>query len=931
MKTDHWSKKTIDFILPHFEQAMLSVQIATGFFTIQGYDLVRQALSGKVVKILVGFDERSRERLRQKLIEDIMLYLSRWDVGNRREAVIHLVRKIQGGQFFLTEKKEGVNQLFEARTRSRDHAKVFIIDRKKVVVGSINLTLGGLLYNSEGGTIIEKPERTKFYVERFEEYWNDQNTFDLTEALLKALLAWLELANPFDIYLKTILALVQEEEVDLPRESYKMPVDYQNVVIARVLRQLRTYRGAMLVASTGLGKTVMGTHTALLLNRESRVLNYLVFAPTQVHPDWKRSFKSAGLNCEIFTRELLDRKLTRTGKKSRELMEALDQIDGRYLIIIDESQYFRNKLRAIDGRRRASFQQLMSVIAEKEPLVLLLTATPFSKEIGDLNNQLLLLPHTAEKKYMKPNGQFVFPGMMDDEIAPEAWKVPEIPESYFEKFLELPVSTVISTSQVAKDFAVSTPQGEYLEFGEQKRWIPRIGIAKVKVPVLLEEEMKEALKKQAFRHKRKRFKVRDTWNVSTKTIEKEAEVAWLSSPAALKEVVSKTLNDGYQVEFSVPTKKREEVLGPLSERLETLEIEKDPKFIQLVFFLKKFMEEKRKVILFTERLSTAVYLEKALYQKLPFLKVANTVKETKKGPILKNFDKEVLKLIKGFAPIANRDNISSREKISNYDLFISTDAYSTGVNLQDASVVINYDLAWTPDVIIQRAGRILRFWENPRRVDFIVFVGSFETNHLFFEQSLIVEKRLDRLTNRSQHAQKFSEIPIIPQKDTENFESLSALSSITIEYLGVADPSQIEEFSGVSPFLRHITTLQEHEAYAKAIPNDITSAMVYLGQRELMYLLLEYSNEQITILYDPKKEKIESPKEDYLLNLIKCNPSTPVAEVDPSQIEKLAQKAKKSWMEKKEITNEQAVSRVCALYLIPQKAKPSIEKILEKN
>jgi hypothetical protein len=110
--------------------------------------------------------------------------------------------------------------------------------------------------------------------------------------------------------------------------------------------------------------------------------------------------------------------------------------------------------------------------------------------------------------------------------------------------------------------------------------------------------------------------------------------------------------------------------------------------------------------------------------------VANCVADTPDGPALKDFDREVLTLIKGFAPVANADKISPREKLVPYDVFISTDAYSTGVNLQDASVVINYDLAWTPDVIIQRAGRILRFWHQPRRVDFIVFVGDFQDQNL---------------------------------------------------------------------------------------------------------------------------------------------------------------------------------------------------------
>lgn len=104
MRTDHWNKRALDFVKPHFEQVQRLVQIATGFFTIQGYDLVRAVLSGKYVQILVGFDEQSRERLRQKLIEDIMLHLSQWNAEDRRAAVLDLVERIKAGRFIITER-----------------------------------------------------------------------------------------------------------------------------------------------------------------------------------------------------------------------------------------------------------------------------------------------------------------------------------------------------------------------------------------------------------------------------------------------------------------------------------------------------------------------------------------------------------------------------------------------------------------------------------------------------------------------------------------------------------------------------------------------------------------------------------------------------------------------------------------------------------
>jgi len=928
MRTDHWNKRALDFIKPHFEQAQRLVQIATGFFTIQGYDLVRAVLSGKYVQILVGFDEQSRERLRQKLIEDIMLHLSHWSAEDRRAAVLDLVERIRAGRFIITERDER-DERIDARARSRDHAKVFILDECKVIVGSINLTAGGLLYNAEGCTLQEEPERVQFFVEAFQRYWDDEQTYDLTEALLQALLDWLRLRPPFEVYLKTIQILVLEDEVEAPRETYKMPVEYQQVVIARVLRQLKQYRGAMLVASTGLGKTVMATHVALRLAQERKTINYLVFAPTQVHPDWRRALKSAGLSCDIFTRELLDRAEGAKGKKTLELYDALDQLDDKYLIIIDESQYFRNQLRAVDGRKRHSFNRLMDKTGKKKPYVLLLTATPYSKQIGDLNSQLLLLPHTAEKKYITNKGQFVFPGMVDELISPEAWKIPEN-EQYFEHFLDLPVSTVMSTSQVAKDFATKTEAGEYLMFGAEKRWIPQIGITKVTVPLLLEVEMVDALQQRSFEHHRMRFKHRDTWRISTTTIQKEAEIAWTSSPAALRSVVQQTIDDSYNVQFKLSDERRREMLEPVLERLTGISAQDDAKLMQLIRFLRKFKQDGRKVILFTERLSTAVYLEEALRSEAPEIAVANTVAQTPDGPALKDFEPDVLQMIKGFAPVANADKIGQREKLIAYDLFISTDAYSTGVNLQDASVVINYDLAWTPDVIIQRAGRILRFWPSPRRVDFIVFLGDF-TDQARAKQSFIVENRLRNLVGRSSQAEKFSELPLLPGADHVDFSSLGSLSSIKIEYLGLADPGQIEEFSGVSPFLRHVAVLQENKQYAESIPDDISSAMTYSGIKPLIFLLLDVQGQPEIVLFDVTGNHLVSMKEDELLNLIQCARETPVAEIDVDKLERLAQRAKRHWMEQRQLEPEQEISRICALYLVPEGKETGLGRVLGKK
>ena len=51
-----------------------------------------------------------------------------------------------------------------------------------------------------------------------------------------------------------------------------------------------------------------------------------------------------------------------------------------------------------------------------------------------------------------------------------------------------------------------------------------------------------------------------------------------------------------------------------------------------------------------------------------------------------------------------QQNIQGQE----IDILICTDVLSEGQNLQDAGVLVNYDLHWNPVRMIQRAGRIDR-------------------------------------------------------------------------------------------------------------------------------------------------------------------------------------------------------------------------------
>src|SRR5207237_10777102 len=68
-----------------------------------------------------------------------------------------------------------------------------------------------------------------------------------------------------------------------------------------------------------------------------------------------------------------------------------------------------------------------------------------------------------------------------------------------------------------------------------------------------------------------------------------------------------------------------------------------------------------------------------------------------------------------FSPNSDR----CREKVSEAEelrVLIATDVLSEGQNLQDAAIVVNYDLPWAIIRLIQRAGRVDRIGQKSEQI-----------------------------------------------------------------------------------------------------------------------------------------------------------------------------------------------------------------------
>jgi superfamily II DNA or RNA helicase len=106
----------------------------------------------------------------------------------------------------------------------------------------------------------------------------------------------------------------------------------------------------------------------------------------------------------------------------------------------------------------------------------------------------------------------------------------------------------------------------------------------------------------------------------------------------------------------------------------------------------------QRVIVFTEYADTARYLEERL--KKEGLADVDRIDGTRGN--------DRYAMIKRFAPFYNKVSPDARKKLAPLRVLISTDVLSEGVNLQDGTLLVNYDIHWNPVRLMQRIGRVDR-------------------------------------------------------------------------------------------------------------------------------------------------------------------------------------------------------------------------------
>ena len=184
--------------------------------------------------------------------------------------------------------------------------------------------------------------------------------------------------------------------------------------------------------------------------------------------------------------------------------------------------------------------------------------------------------------------------------------------------------------------------------------------------------------------------------------EEEEELDEDIIPEEFKKKIEKLDGEEYNVaEIVMETGLDMDQLAQFLDELRDFDPAHDDKLQTLIQLLQTDpMLQAHKVLIFTEYVDTARYLERQLRAAGigPLDEVDSLSKRNRSD------------IIRAFSPYYNESSSAelAAEGVTETRVLISTDVLSEGLNLQDATCIINYDLHWNPVRLMQRIGRVDR-------------------------------------------------------------------------------------------------------------------------------------------------------------------------------------------------------------------------------
>jgi len=759
-------------------------RFAVGWFFLNGFKELRNEIDKlEKLEILAGSrtDKRTAELLllekkRQKIVRDILekkRYLTEEDRNkvleeeykgliNDLSYIEPTAENVDFLQWFWEKIDEGK---IEIRIYYKEplHAKLYLFEYKdrrhglgEAIIGSSNLSLSGLSLNTELNVRVLGNENYKKLNEWFEKRWKESELADfsvLTKEAIKKCWAFNDEVTPFRIYLRVLHEIFSYKEEEKIPEIEAELFRFQKDAVIDAYRKLNKFNGVFIADVPGLGKTYIGS--ALLAHLETEGKFAIVIVPPRLKEYWEEVLRSFGVvRAKVYSSGKLDDVLNDERVMTRSKV-----------VLVDESHHFRNP----DTKK---YRDLLTICRGKQ--VILLSATPQNLSIWDIYWQLKLFTpyetnhkfriHPIElKKYFEacetgvaniedligeifirrtrsdikeyyPDEKLVFPKRNGPYRVD--YSIDKVYEGRLYSKLQESINKLKYARYDLSKYAKIEKFDDPDEFQKLTRaWENLRNLVKINLYRRLESSV------QAFKDTIESY-LKATQGFM-EIIEKENKVP-VASLDELLDIVDK-INNGEEIEWQIGENYYEaekfdidsliqdlnhdlKIYQEMHEAVKDISPADDDKLQKLIEIISKEPIKGKKIIIFSSFESTVKYLYENLKDKF------------EKVDYIAGGEKLMTK-IKRFAPEANKTKIPSDDEIK---ILISTEVLSEGLNLQDAQVVINYELHWNPVRIIQRIGRIDRIGSPHQDIYVYNFFPETEAEKNIRIQE-VVEKRINEI------------------------------------------------------------------------------------------------------------------------------------------------------------------------------------------
>ena len=376
---DNRSEKLVD----HINRILASTEsgrFAVGYFFLSGLESIGKSLASvKEIKLLIG-NTTNRETIEQlaegyrrlDLVQDKaeeQAYPKRTDIKRMAEETASNIRSTAE----LMDQSDDAEALLKilvrlieekrlkvrVYTKGRFHAKAYIFDYADMfdvlgnkvdrhengiaIIGSSNLTLSGVSHNTELNVVVQGNNNHEELGHWFDELWNESTDFD--EALMREMQQSWAVApvTPYDIYMKTLYALVKdrledEDDRDIlwDDDITRKLADFQKVAVRQAVQIIRDFGGVFVADVVGLGKSYIGAAIVKHFERTDHA-RPIIICPAPLVEMWEQYNDAYQLNARVLSTGFLYE--GDNGKRNILLEDA--KYRDRDFVLVDESHNFR--------------------------------------------------------------------------------------------------------------------------------------------------------------------------------------------------------------------------------------------------------------------------------------------------------------------------------------------------------------------------------------------------------------------------------------------------------------------------------------------------------------------------------------------------------------------------------------------------------------